>query len=52
MARFSNATSLHRCTEVPDPLRRFARVWTRVDTPSGQHNEIELGSTATTGATP
>ena len=27
-------------------------VWTRVDTPSGQHNEIELGSIATTGPTP
>ena len=27
-------------------------VWTRVDTPSGQHNEIELGSIGTTGATP
>jgi hypothetical protein len=26
--------------------------WTRVDTPSGQKNEIELGSIATTGATP
>jgi len=27
-------------------------VWTRVNTPSGQHNEIELGSITTTGATP
>jgi len=27
-------------------------VWKRVDTPGGQHNEIELGSTGTTGATP
>ncbi len=27
-------------------------VWTRVDTPSGQHNEIELGSIPTAGATP
>lgn len=26
--------------------------WTRVDTPSGQHNEIELGSITTTGPTP
>jgi hypothetical protein len=26
--------------------------WARVDTPSGEHNEIELGSTRTTGATP
>ena len=26
--------------------------WTRVDTPGGQHNEIELGSISTTGATP
>ena len=26
--------------------------WTRVDTPSGQKNEIELGSIATSGATP
>ncbi len=29
-----------------------AGVWTRVDTPSGQHNEIELGSISTAGATP
>jgi hypothetical protein len=27
-------------------------VWTRVDTPSGLHNEIKLGQTRTTGATP
>jgi hypothetical protein len=27
-------------------------VWTRVDTPSGQQNEVELGSIAITGATP
>jgi hypothetical protein len=27
-------------------------VWTRVDTPSGQHNEIEPGSIGTTDATP
>lgn len=29
-----------------------AGTWTRVDTPSGQQNEIELGSAGTTGATP
>lgn len=27
-------------------------VWSRVDTPSGQHNEIALGSITTTGPTP
>ena len=30
----------------------FGGFWIRVDTPRGEHNEIELGSTGTTGATP
>jgi hypothetical protein len=29
-----------------------AGTWTRVDTPSGQANEIELGGIGTSGATP
>jgi hypothetical protein len=33
-------------------VRHVGGVWTRVDTPSGQHNEIKLGGISTAGATP
>jgi len=33
-------------------VRLVGGVWRRVDTPSGQHNEIKLGSIGTTGTTP
>jgi hypothetical protein len=33
-------------------VRLGGGVWTRVDTPGGEHNEIELGAIATAGAAP